>query len=59
YDWSGNNTYNFISFQRKFSSIDLHLMGWWNPKQYLIPNQAESGSMFAGKGIQIMFVYNH
>jgi len=59
YDWSSSNTYNFISFQHKFNKIDMHLMGWWNPKQYLIPNQTASGNMFAGNGFQLMLVYNH
>jgi len=30
-----------------------------NPEQYQLPAQAESQNMFAGKGIQVMFVFNH
>jgi len=30
-----------------------------NPEQYQLPAQTDSRNMFSGKGIQVMFVYNH
>lgn len=59
FDWNNNTTYNFISFNRKYNKFDLHLMGWWNPIHFQIPNQQDASGVFAGKGIQIMLVYNY
>jgi len=35
------------------------LIAYLNPEQYQLPAQAGSQNMFAGKGIQVMFVFNH
>jgi hypothetical protein len=59
YDWTNKNVYNFISWQRQFDNIMLYLMGYWNPVRYNLPAQTASQNYFAGKGIQIMFVFNH
>ena len=37
----------------------FYVMGYWNPERYNIPTQTISQNMYAGKGIQIMFVFNH
>jgi hypothetical protein len=34
-------------------------MAYWNPVVYQLPNQQNTGAMFAGKGIQFMLVYDH
>jgi hypothetical protein len=59
YDWKNRNSYNFINWQKQFNNLSLYLMGYWNPENYLIPAQGEGQNLFAGKGIQIMIVYNH
>lgn len=59
YDWTNTNVYNFISWQKQFDNIILYLMGYWNPVGYNLPAQTTSQNYFAGKGIQIMFVFNH
>ena len=59
YDWTNNNLYNFLNWKRQFNKISFYLMAYWNPKNYNLPQQSGSENLFAGKGIQIMLVYNH
>lgn len=59
YDWKNNNIYNFLNWQKQFKNITLYLMGYWNPEKYNIPAQGEGQNLFAGRGVQIMLVYNH
>lgn len=59
YDWSHRDIYNFINWKHQFNKFTLYLMAYWNPEIYVMPQQQNSGDLFAGKGIQIMFVLNH
>jgi len=34
-------------------------MAFWNPEDYKIPLQEDSGNLFTGKGAQVMVVWNH
>jgi hypothetical protein len=59
YDWKNRNLYNFINWKHQFNKYALYLMAYWNPEDYVMPQQNDSGELFAGKGIQIMLVLNH
>lgn len=59
YDWKNKSVYNFINWQKQFNNVSLYLMAYWNPKDYKIPTQGSEQNLYAGKGIQIMFVLNH
>ncbi len=59
YNWTDNKAYNFITWQKQFNNITLYVMGYWNPEDYQIPTQNTEQTLFAGKGIQLMFVFNH
>ena len=59
YDWKNNKSYNFVNWQKQFNNISLYLIGFWNPVIYNIPAQGSGQNLFAGKGVQIMFVLNH
>ncbi len=59
YDWKNRNAYNFLNWQRQYNKITLYIMGYWNPENYKIPAQGAEQNLFAGKGIQIMLVFNH
>ncbi len=59
YDWTNDNLYSFLSWQRRYDNIMLHFMGFWNPPAFELPSQQSSSNFFAGKGFQIMFVFNH
>jgi hypothetical protein len=59
YDWTNHKSYNFLNWQRRFNRITLHIMGYVNPKDYYIPAQGSSKMLYAGNGLQVMFVLNH
>ena len=59
YDWNNNSLYNFINLQRDFRHFAIYLMAYWNPEDYRIPTQETEQNLYAGRGIQIMFVLNH
>jgi hypothetical protein len=60
YDWTAKHAYNFVNWKHQFQNFSVYLMAFANPTDYRMPQQQEeSTAMFSGKGIQIMFVYNH
>ncbi len=59
YDWTNHSSYNFLNLKRQFNKIAFYVMAFWNPKNYLLPQQLSSGNYFSGKGIQLMLVLNH
>lgn len=59
YNWTNKSIYNFVSWQRQFDRVMVYIMGYWNPVMYELPAQRGSANYYAGKGIQMMFVFNH
>lgn len=59
YDWEHKDSYNFVNWQHTVEPFKLYLMGYWNPEKYYLPQQGESGAMFAGYGVQFMCVWNY
>jgi hypothetical protein len=59
YNWSDDKIYTFLNWQRQFDKIMFYLMAYWNPETFQLPAQTSSMNIFAGKGIQLMFVFNH
>ncbi|WP_317897732.1 hypothetical protein [Aurantibacillus circumpalustris] len=60
YDWVNNNAYNFLNWKRQFKHFYLYIMAYWNPENSVLPQQQNtSTNLLAGKGIQIMLVFNH
>lgn len=59
YNWNIGEVYSFLNWQKQFDNIMLYVMAYWNPEQFQLPSQPDSQNIFAGKGIQLMFVYNH
>jgi hypothetical protein len=48
-----------VSYKRQLKNLDLHIMAFLNPKNYQMPYQTTDNMMLAGKGLQLMLVYNH
>lgn len=59
YNWTANNLYSFLNWKRQFDNIILYVMAYWNPELFQLPAQTSSQNIFAGKGVQLMFVFNH
>jgi hypothetical protein len=59
YDWTNKASYNFMTLKRQYNKISYYLMAFWNPTNYLLPQQTNSANYYSGKGIQLMLVFNH
>ena len=59
YDWENHDWYRFVNWQRTYDNWRFYLMGFWNPAQFQMYQQQESANTFAGKGVQLMVVFNH
>jgi hypothetical protein len=58
-DWQNDTLYRFINWQNEHDHFALHLIAFWNPATSMLPGPESGGSVFAGKGGQLMLVYNH
>lgn len=58
YDWTNNSLYNFVNWYRSFDHTTFYVMAYWNPENIQMPTGG-TRSLYGGKGIQVMFVYNH
>lgn len=59
FDWTSKSAYNFVNLKRQFNKLTFYFMAFWNPKNYQLPQQLNSGNYYSGRGIQLMLVYNH
>jgi hypothetical protein len=59
YDWTNKSIYNFINWQKQFNNFTFYVMGFWNPENYRIPTHGSEQNLYAGKGFQLMLVWNH
>lgn len=58
YDWTHNGSYNLVTYRRYFNRLTLYAMAYVNPNDYKIPFSNSNANLFAGKGCQIMVVWN-
>lgn len=58
YDWTHNGSYNIITWRRYFNRVSMYAMFYANPNSYQVPFNNSETSLFAGKGFQIMAVWN-
>jgi hypothetical protein len=59
YDWGNSDLYNFINWSWQFDKWSFYLMGFWNPDRFQVYPGLKEVNLFAGKGLQIMAVFNH
>lgn len=59
YDWNNKAVYNFVNWYRQFDHTTLYVMGYWNPESAELPASGAGTNLYGGKGIQVMFVFNH
>ncbi|WP_430817774.1 hypothetical protein [Carboxylicivirga sp. RSCT41] len=58
YNWADKQLYNFVNWSKQYDSIALNIMGYWNPDDYNMLIQPNAENLFAGKGLQLMLIYN-
>ena len=59
YNWTSNDWYRFINWRINLSHISLYLMAFWNPDTFDLYQNTGNSNLMAGKGLQILFVWNH
>jgi len=58
-DWDSKEVYRFASWERRYDNWQIHLMGFWNPNVLHIYATDRIDTLFAGKGVQLLLVFNH
>jgi hypothetical protein len=59
HNWESGDWYRFITWQRMSDRWSFYIIGFWNPDRYQLYLNQQGKNLFAGKGIQIMVVFNH
>ena len=59
YNWDASNVYSFVNWQKQLNAFTFHLIGYWNPSDYVVPGQGVDNTLFAGAGVQCMVVWYH
>ncbi|RKZ35443.1 MAG: hypothetical protein DRQ41_15960 [Gammaproteobacteria bacterium] len=59
YDWKNNDFYRLFRWQRSYDHWSWHLMVFWNPAQNRLPGEMNSQMLFSGKGLMVIFVFDH
>lgn len=59
YDWENENLYSFLNWRRTYDQWIINVIGFWNPELFQVYQNLTENTMFAGKGIQIMVIFNH
>lgn len=50
--------YRFINFQLIYDYFTINFMGFWNPDTYNLYNLGAERALYAGKGLQVLAVWN-
>lgn len=58
YNWDNGDFYRFVNYQRSYDNWSFYLMGFWNPNVFGLYSSSFENNLFAGKGLQLMSVYN-
>ncbi len=58
FDWLGKQAYNFASWQRTTDHWQFHVMAFWNPARPLAVQEPSGRNLFAGRGFQLLAVWN-
>lgn len=59
YDMKNKQGYYVVNYQRRYDEIIIHVTGYASPETYLLPQRETGEVLFAGRGIQITFIYNY
>jgi hypothetical protein len=59
YNWTGKSWYRFINWRMNLNKISLYLIAFWNPDSFDLYMNTGNSNLMGGKGIQLLFVWNH
>jgi hypothetical protein len=58
-DWTNNQWYRLITWQRTLDNWSFDLLGFWDPDAVGIPDNQAGTNSFAGVGFQFIVIFNH
>jgi hypothetical protein len=58
-DWTNREEYHLLTWQRTYDRWSFFAIAFWNPDRYGLYGGSPNSYLFAGKGVQIMLVWNH
>lgn len=59
YDWDQDELYRFLNIGLTYDKFTFYIMGFWNPQRFSIFDVNTAPSIFNGRGLQVMAVFNH
>lgn len=59
YDWDEKEFYRFFSWQRTYDRWRFHIIAFWNPDAFMVLPTQSGRNPLAGKGFQLMIVFNY
>jgi hypothetical protein len=48
-----------VNWKRAYDQWVINVIGFWNPEHFQIYQNIPENNLFAGKGIQIMVIFNY
>jgi hypothetical protein len=59
YDWDNKDFYSFLNWRRTYDRWTINIIGFWNPERFQIYQNLPENTLYAGKGFQILVVFNY
>ncbi len=59
YDWKNRDWYRLLDWNRQYDNWGFYLLAFWNPQAIQLYQTTAGNNPFAGKGVQLMVVFNH
>ena len=59
YDWDRSEWSRLLQWQRTYDKWQVHMSAFWNPDRTSPTRDTAAIGSFAGKGVQLMLVFNH
>lgn len=59
YDWENKDFYSFLNWRRTYDNWTINIIGFWNPERFQIYQNLPENTLYAGKGFQLMVVFNY
>ncbi len=59
YDWRNDTWTPFVAWRRTYDNWQVHVSAFWSPDRPPMDRDADGNRGFAGKGVQLMLVFNH
>jgi hypothetical protein len=58
-DWTNQEWYRLLTWQRSYDNWIIYLLGFWNPANIKLYQNQGGSNPFTGTGFQLLIVFNH